>query len=133
MASEASSRSGLYCDDTLADISFWTKQEVLRIEALSERQVFLELEGVMEGRDYSWHTINELLQLEVDQGRLECTQINGDVIFEWNNLCKEKREWEKKGRLSHNCARFNEDCLINLKILPFQAGLDVEGKSSNRI
>ncbi|KAH6675997.1 hypothetical protein B0J14DRAFT_427352, partial [Halenospora varia] len=92
----------------------WSKQTVLRIEALSEPQVLSELQGVMEGRTYSWHSINELLQGRLDQGDLEFMPVDGDVIFEWNNLCDEKREWERKGRLSDNCAEFNRDCLINL-------------------
>ncbi|KAH6666159.1 hypothetical protein B0J14DRAFT_491608 [Halenospora varia] len=108
----------------------WSKQTVLRIEALSEPQVLSELQGVMEGRTYSWHSINELLQGRLDQGDLEFMPVDGDVLFEWNNLCDEKREWERKGRLSHNCAEFNRDCLINLMILPFQAGLGLESKLS---
>jgi hypothetical protein len=108
----------------------WSIQTVLRIEALSEEEVFLELQGVMEGQDYSWHSINELLQGRLDQGDLEFTRVDGDVLFEWNILCNEKRRWERKGRLSQNCVEFNRDCLINLMILPFQGGL--EGKFSKR-
>lgn len=112
------------------DAYAWSKQTVLRIEALSDQQVFLALQSTMEGKGYSWHSINELLQDRLDQGHLEFTFVDGDVLFEWNNLCDEKRVWERKGGLSHHCAEFHRDCLINLMILPFQGGLGFEGRFS---
>ncbi|XMA13697.1 hypothetical protein WAI453_006488 [Rhynchosporium graminicola] len=80
----------------------------------------------MEGHSYSWYIINELIQARFDEGSLECSPVDGDILFEWNNLCDEKRTWEKKGRLSVNDAGFNMDCLINLMILLVQAGLGSE-------
>ncbi|KAH8800513.1 hypothetical protein F5884DRAFT_810648 [Xylogone sp. PMI_703] len=77
----------------------------------------------MEGDRYSWYSVNEALQNQLDKEALEFTFIGRDVIFEWNNLCDEKQKWERKGYLSTNNADFNRDCLINLKILPFKAGL----------
>jgi len=66
------------------------------------------------------------MQAQVDEGVLEFTLQDGDVVFEWNSLCDEKREWERNGRLSvRNCAEFNRHCLINLKIIPSQ-GLGLE-------
>jgi len=124
MACKVPLQSGIRHNDAYA----WSKNAVLRIEALSEQQVFSELQEVMEGRNYSWHSINELLKGLLDQGDLKFTVVDGDVLFEWNNLCDEKREWERKGRLSHSCAEFNRDCLVNLMILPFQAGLSLEGE-----
>ncbi|PMD60266.1 uncharacterized protein K444DRAFT_482987, partial [Hyaloscypha bicolor E] len=106
----------------------WPKREVLRIKALSEQQVLSELQEIMEGRSYSWHSINELLQDQLHKEALEFTFIDGDILFEWNNLCNEKRKWERKGCLSDDCAEFNRDCLTNLKVLPFQAGLGLESK-----
>jgi hypothetical protein len=82
----------------------------------------------MVGHGYSWHTINKLLQDRLDDNRLEFTLKDGDVIFEWNNLCEEKRLWDKTGRLSVRSAEFNRDFLINLKILPARGGLENEGK-----
>ena len=115
-------------DDALHDLRMWAKRQVLQIENLSKQQVLLELQGIMEGHSYSWHCINEFLQARFDDGSLELSLVDGDVLFEWNNLCDEKRVWEKRGRLSVNNAEFNMDCLINLKILPVQAGLGIEGR-----
>jgi hypothetical protein len=124
---------GVPCrDDAVDDFSLWPEREVLRIEALSEQQVLSELQEIMEGRSYSWHSINQLLQDQLDKEALEVTFIDGDILFEWNNLCDEKRKWERKGCLSNDCAEFNRDCLINLKILPFQAGLGLESKLINK-
>lgn len=106
----------------------WPKLEVLRIEALSDEDVLLELESIMEGRNYSWHSINEQMQAELDKGALEFTAEDGDVLFEWNNLCDEKRNWEREGHFSLSYADFNRDCLINLKIIPTKAGLGSKGK-----
>lgn len=111
-------------DSTLEDFAL---QEVLRIEALLDNQVLTELQDIMEGRNYSWHTISRFLQAQLDKDALEFTLEHGDVIFEWNNLCDEKREWEQKGRLSVGIAEFNRDCLINLKIIPIKGGLGFEG------
>ena len=108
------------------DTHSWSKQAVMRIEALSDSQVLLELQEAMEGRNYSWHSINKLLQNRLDEGDIEFTHVGGDVLFEWNNLCDEKRIWEKNGKFSHDCSEFNRDCLINLMILPFQGGLGFE-------
>jgi hypothetical protein len=49
-------------DSALAGFTLWPKQEVLRIEALSDQDVLSELEGIMAGRNYSWHSINELMK-----------------------------------------------------------------------
>lgn len=110
------------------DLALWPARQVLRIESLSEKDVLSELQSIMDGRSYSWHRINELMQARLDKGVLEFTLQDGDVVSEWNNLCDEKRDLERNGRLSvRNCAEFNSDCLINLKIIPSQAGLGLEG------
>ena len=132
MGSKAPSEAARRADDVLADLSIWPKREVLRIEELPDQQVLSELQKVMEGYNYSWHSINMLLQDQLDKGHLEFTLVDGDVLFEWNNLCDKEREWERKGRLSNDSADFNRDCLINLMILPFQVGLGHKGKLSNR-
>ena len=115
-------------DSALDDFALWPNREVLRIEALSDKQVLAELQAIMEGCAYSWHKINQLLQAELDKDALEFTLEDGDVIFEWNNLCDEKRQWERKRSHSVQSAEFNRDCLINLKIIPIQGGLGIEGK-----
>ncbi|RFU32514.1 hypothetical protein B7463_g3820, partial [Scytalidium lignicola] len=119
--------------DTANDFSRWLGGEVLRIEVLSEVQVLSELQGIMEGDNYSWHSINELLQNQLDKEALEFTLTGGDVVFEWNNLCDEKQKWERKGCLSINDVNFNRDCLINLKILPFKAGLLKNSESEDNL
>jgi predicted RNA-binding protein YlxR (DUF448 family) len=128
MATMRPSQGLMNHDSALNDFALWPNREVLRIEALSDIQVLAELQDIMEGRGYSWHKINQLLQAELDKDALEYTLKDGDVIFEWNNLCDERRQWEKKGSHSVQCAEFNRDCLINLKIIPIQGGLGVEGK-----
>ncbi len=77
--------------------------------------------------------INEFLQEKFESNALELTCADGDTLFEWNNLCDEKRKWEQKRCLSSSCAEFNRDCLINLKILPFQAGLGPESMFVNEV
>lgn len=115
-------------ESALTGFTLWPKEEVSRIEALSNQEVLSELERIMDGRNYSWHKINELMTTQLCKGALEFTFQNGDVIFEWNNLCDEKRNWEQKRRLSSSSTEFNIDCLINLKILPAKAGFASEGK-----
>lgn len=126
MASKVTLQGGLCSNDAYT----WSKQTVLQIEELSEQQVFSELQGIMEGRNYLWHSVNELLQSRFDQGDLTFIPLDGDVLFEWRNLCEEKKKWENNRCLSSDSAEFNRDCLINLMILPFQAGLGLEGKLS---
>ena len=110
------------------DPSLWQEKEIDRVNALSDRQVLAELQRIMDGYDYSWHTINQALQEQLNDGTLEFTLEHGDVSFEWNNLCDERREWKKRGRFSVCSADFNRDCLINLKIIPVRAGLGDKGK-----
>lgn len=104
----------------------WPEQAVLWAEALSDQHVLEELHSIMDDQNYSWHSINALLQSRLEQGDLDFTFEDGDVLFEWNNLCDEKRRWEVKGQLSENTADFNRDCLVNLLILPFEGGLGPE-------
>lgn len=115
-------------DSALTGFTLWPKEEVFRIEALLDQEVLSELEGILDGRNYSWHSINELMKTQLCKGALEFTFQDGDVIFEWNNLCDEKRNWEQKRSLSFSSTEFNRDCLINLKILPAKAGFGLEGK-----
>ena len=114
------------CSTYCNDVFLWPEWEVLRVDALSDREVLTELHGIMDGRNYSWHSINQLLQKQLDNDSLEFTLHDGDVVFEWNNLCNQKKLWERTKLLSNNCADFNRDCLINLKIMPFKGGLYTE-------
>ena len=82
-------------DSALTGFTLWPNEEVLRIEALSDQEVLSELERIVDGRNYIWHSINELMKTQLYKGALEFTFQDGDVIFEWNNLCDEKRNWEQ--------------------------------------
>lgn len=86
MAANRLSQGVLQPDDALSDLAFSPRRELLRIEALSDNQVLSELHEIMDGRNYSWHGINELLQVQLDKGVLEFTLADGDVLFEWNNI-----------------------------------------------
>jgi hypothetical protein len=79
-------------DSVTDDSVLWPKEEVLRIEALSDKEVLAELRDVIGGRNYSWHKINQSLQAQLDNTALEYTLEDRDVIFEWNNLCDKKRQ-----------------------------------------
>lgn len=105
------------------DPSLWQTKEIERINASPDSDVLAELQRIMDGYDYSWHTINQALQDQLNEGTLEFTLEHGDVIFEWNNLCEERRGWLKRTCFSESDAAFHRDCLINLKILPVRAGL----------
>ncbi len=116
--------------DSNINLERWVKQQVLRVENLSKQQVLLELLGIMEEYSYSWHCINKFLQARFDKSNLECSPVDRNVLFKWNNLCDKKRMWEENGYLSVNDAGFNMDCLVNLIILPVQAGFGNEGKQA---
>ena len=58
---------------SLYDFNLWPSREVFRIEALSETQVVAELQDIMKGRNYSWHTTNQKLQAQLENGALEFT------------------------------------------------------------
>jgi hypothetical protein len=82
MATKELPHNMMHHDDALGDLGLWPKREVLRIEALSKRQVLCKLQGIMEGQNYSWHCINELLQVRFNKGNLEFTAVDRDVLFE---------------------------------------------------
>lgn len=103
-------------------------QTVLRIEALSEAEVFQELKNIMDGKSFSWHKIDQIIRAKVDNGTLRYTGKDGEAPSEWTYLCQEKYHWDRKGRLSMNSPNFFKDCLINLSILPMEAGMSDAGK-----
>ena len=101
--------------------------EVLRIEALQNEEVYAEIRDIMDSRSYSWNRISQFLQEQLEKGALEFTLKDGDVVFEWNNLCDEKQKWERQRCLSIDSPEFLRDCLINLKLIPIHGGIGLQG------
>jgi hypothetical protein len=113
----------------LGDFTLWEKQEIERIQGLSDRKVLRELRSIMRGESYSWSNISQQLQRRLDAGFLELEHFeSGNIIYEWNVLCDEKIYWENYKHPSFTSFRFNKDCLIKLKVIPTQAGLGPDGK-----
>jgi hypothetical protein len=112
----------------IGNYTMWEKQEMKRIEALSDKQVMRELREVMRGRGYSWHSISQLLQMRFVCKALEIEHFEpGNIIYEWNVLCDERLSWLRYSKPSFRSFKFNRACLTNLKIIPTQAGLGAEG------
>jgi len=109
-------------------IDLWPTNEVLRIEALSDDEVDTELRTIMGGQLYSWNKISLLLQEQLNDGVLDYTSEDGDVVFEWNSLCDERKHWERQQCFTVNSKEFKRDCLINLKLIPIQGGIGPQGK-----
>ena len=101
--------------------------EVLRIEALQNEEVYAEIRDIMDSQSYSWNRISQFLQEQLERGALEFTLKDGDVVFEWNNLCDEKQKWERQRCLSVDSPEFLRDCLINLKLIPIHGGIGLQG------
>jgi hypothetical protein len=82
----------------------------------------------MQGHKYSWHTISQKLQAKLNSKALKIDHFEpGNILYEWNVLCDERLSWKRQGRPSFLNFNFNRACLINLKIIPTQAGLGIEG------
>ena len=95
-------------------------REWARIEAMTDRDVFIELQNIVDGQGYSWHTINHWLQVQVDDRTLKDTS-----LFQiWNSLCDEKNKWENTDRQSFICPKHNRPCLLDLDTIPILVGLD---------
>ena len=114
---------------TIGNYSMWEKQEMGRINSLSDKQVMRELKEIMHGRSYSWHTISQRLRKRFEYNGLEIEHFeSGNILYEWNVLCDVKLSWLRYGGPSFRNFKFNRACLTNLKIIPTQAGLGAEGK-----
>lgn len=112
----------------LRNYTLGEKQEIARVNALTDRQVRQELKDIMRGIGYSWYAISQRLQGRVYLNRLKIEHFEpGNILYEWNVLCDEKISWQLHGRPSFRSFRFNRDCLIKLKVIPPQAGLGPDG------
>ncbi len=100
-----------------------------RIQKLSDREVLTELRDIMKGRNYSWLSISGQLQDRLDRSLLKIEHFeSGNIPYEWNVLCDERISWKLHGQPSFRSFRFNRACLVNLRIIPTQAGLGEEVK-----
>ncbi len=114
----------------LGNFTLWEKQQMSRIAKLSDRSVLRELRSIMNGEIYSWGRISQLLKHRFDEKLLVLEHFEpGNILYEWNVLCDEKRHWSHHKRPSFKSLKFNRDSLIKLKIIPTQAGLGIEGNS----
>jgi len=124
----------IYQDRTSSTFSaIWEQWQLLRISALSDDQVRIELGEIMRGINYSWQTISQQLRLKFNSGVLQLENFQGgNTLYEWNVLCDEKVYWEYHGQPSFQSFRFNRDCLLKLKTIPTHVGLGKEGRFSCR-
>lgn len=68
----------------------------------------------------------------MNQKQLELEHFEpGNILYEWNVLCDEKIHWHLYRCPSFQSFEFNKTCLINLKIIPTQAGLGIEGEPNS--
>jgi hypothetical protein len=102
-----------------SQLSHLLREELARIDRLTDYEVFVELQKIMEGRDYSWHAINQGLQAQVDDGVLT----DEVLIARWNFLCEEKRRREHMNCRPFERLRYNRGCLFSLNTIPTLAGL----------
>ncbi|KAE8440352.1 hypothetical protein EG329_008453 [Mollisiaceae sp. DMI_Dod_QoI] len=116
--------SSLLPKSTLGKFTIWEKQHINEVKRLLDQQVLRELQDIMRGRNYSWQRISARLQKRVDRGTLIVKHLElGNIPYKWDVLCDKKISWERNGRPSFINYSFNRACLINLKIIPTQAGL----------
>ncbi|TVY90202.1 hypothetical protein LAWI1_G005248 [Lachnellula willkommii] len=119
----------MFRHSSISNLTLWEKEQVARIVSLSDSQVMQELHAIMRGQDYSWSNISRRLQDQMNAGYLELDHFNpGNILYEWNVLCDEKITWQLHGCPSFKSFKFNRACLINLKIIPTQAGLGIKGR-----
>lgn len=65
--------------------SSWAAQELMRIEALPNADLIIEVHHAMNGQTYSWRSIRRRLQnLDIDQS----------LQLDWNDLCNLKQTWD---------------------------------------
>jgi hypothetical protein len=116
--------------------STWAGQELVRIKALSNADLIMEVHNAMNGNTYSWRTI---------QSRLQHFDTESKIYLDWNDLCSLKQTWDSipsltrerqhkdvVDRLSRDLSRqaWNlkhlRTLLINLKLIVIRAGFEEE-------
>ena len=82
----------------------------------------------MRGHGYSWGKISQHLLDEFCTHNLQLLHFEaGNILYEWVVLCDERVSWQQHGGPSFQNFDFNRDCLINLTMLPTQAGMGQKG------
>lgn len=110
-------------------MTLWEKQQIEWVNSLSGEQVLRELSDIMFGHNYSWYTISQRLQTRFNNKMLYLEHFEpGNMLYEWNVLCDERVSWRRHNQPSFKSSKFDRACLINLKIIPSQAGLGLEGR-----
>jgi len=115
-------------------LSPWEKGQVRRISDLSDSQVLKELREIMCEYKYSWQKISRYLLEQLCSKTLKlCHFEPGKILYEWIVLCDERTSWKRLGGPSLRSFKFNRECLINLMIIPTQAGMGSEGMSMTSV
>jgi len=100
----------------------WERSQLNWIATLSDSEVLIALQNVMEGHGYSWHTIAKQLQTRVNNRSLQLEHFEpGNIPYEWNVLCDEKTSWTRNKKPSFLNLGFNRACLFNLRTIPTRA------------
>jgi hypothetical protein len=114
----------------------WADRELVRIKALPNADLIIEVHNAMNGHTYSWRVI---------QRRLQRLDTDNNIYLDWIDLCKLKQTWDRipsltrerqhkdiVERLSRDLSRraWNlkhlRTLLINLKLILIRAGLEEE-------
>ena len=113
----------------LGNFSTWETKQIMRVEMLSDEEIYDELKAIMGGLNYSWNLISQRIRGRLHWRALVLEDFEpGNIAYEWNILCDERISWARCGRPSFRNFKFNRACLTKLKILPTQAGLGLDGR-----
>jgi DNA polymerase elongation subunit (family B) len=114
----------------------WADRELVRIKALPNADVIIEVHKAMNGHTYSWRCI---------QRRLQRLDIDNNIYLDWIDLCKLKQTWDRipsltkerqhkdiVERLSRDLSyqswnlKYLRMLLISLKLILIRAGIKEE-------
>ncbi|KAE8441677.1 hypothetical protein EG329_004549 [Mollisiaceae sp. DMI_Dod_QoI] len=110
----------------------WAYRELVRIEALPNADLILEVHNAINGHNYSWKSI---------QTKLRHLNVDYSLYLEWDTLCHLKRTWETFPSLTRDkqhediVASLSRDdkawnpkylrtLLVNLRLIPIRAGVE---------
>jgi hypothetical protein len=110
--------------DNLDLFSITERSELRRIDQLTTMESHDELQSMLRGHNYSWHTVNQALQQKQDHKFLYLELDNpGNILWEWQNLCRLRFDVEKYAgkALTRTDGVFFKRCLKYLKLIPSRA------------